>query len=50
MDAGLAPMLTVGAGEVTAPVAMELLRPQPLKTRGSKKQEAIAEGIQLIGL
>ena len=48
IDAGLAPMLTVGAGDVE--VAMELLPPQPLKSKGSMKPETNEEQIQLIGL
>jgi hypothetical protein len=43
-------MLTVGAGVVTATVAMELLPPQPLNSRGSKKPEANKEEIQWMGL
>jgi len=50
IDAGLAPMLTVGAGVVTATVAMELLPSQPLNSRGSKKPEANREEIQRMGL
>ena len=47
IDAGLAPMLTVGAGDLVVPVAMELLPPQPLRSRGSRRPEAIEEEIQL---
>jgi hypothetical protein len=50
IDAGLAPMLTVGAGDLEEPAAMELPPPQPLKSRGNMRPEAIEEEIQLIDL
>jgi hypothetical protein len=50
IDAGVALMLTVGAGGVATAVAMEPLPPQPLQSRGSNKPEANKDEIQMMGL